>query len=154
MNLVVRSNSEPFARLARSAIAHDCNTGGCAMVVIEPKLHDFDNCFEGKVRMGDVDMSVERNSHILWGEWKRWVKYEDFEQKYYAQLRQARAFTTNSVRQSFVLVVGCPVETKIERFRYMRKGRWIDDWDGGGTDRFKDFLRAWDEIARGESGYA
>ena len=154
MNVVVRSGSEAAGLLGRSALKHDCKNDGCAKVVLEPKLRDFDDCFKGPVRMGDVDMSVERNGHILWAEWKLGVNYETFENDLRAQILQAKAFTKNSWRQSFILVVGRVNPTKVERFRYMRNGRWIRGWDDGGTDRLKDLFRAWDEIARGESGYA
>lgn len=153
MNLLVRSGIEPEGLLGRSALDHDCRNG-CAKVYLEPKLRDFDHCFEGKPRMGDIDMSIERNGHILWGEWKRGVNYETFEDDHRAQIRQASAFTKNSWRQSFFLVVGRVNPTEVERFRYMRNGRWIGDWDAGGTENFEKFLKAWDEIARGESGYA
>ena len=154
MNVAACSGFESAGLLGRSALKHDCKNDGCAKVVLEPKLRDFAHCFQGNVSMGDVDMSVERNGHILWAEWKLWVNYKTFENDLRAQILQAKAFTKNSWRQSFILVVGGVNPTNVERFRYMRNGRWIIDWDGGGTKRFEALLSAWDEIARGESGYA
>ena len=138
--------------MPRYALDRTCDTYGCAKAFLDPKLHDFDDCFGGLIRMGDVDFSVERNGFILWGEWKRGVDYASFEKTHRAQVRQAREFTTNSPRQTFVFVVGCPVAMNVERFRYMRKGAWQGDWRDGGTDKFRDFLRGWYSVAEDAGG--
>jgi len=127
----------------RSALDRTCEKYGCAKVFLDPKLHDFDDCFGGRIRLGDIDFAVERNGYILWGEWKRGAIIDSFEQTHQAQMRQAREFTRNSDKQTFVFVIGCPIQMTVERFRVMESGAWRWDWQSGGTERFKAFLRHW-----------
>lgn len=129
--------------IERSALDRTCEKHGCAKMFLDPKLHDFDDCFGGLIRMGDLDFAVERNGHILWGEWKRGAVLDSFEKTFQAQFRQAREFTRNSPKQTFVFVVGCPVAMNVERFRIIENGQWKWDWQEGGTQRFKAFLRHW-----------
>ena len=129
--------------MEKSALNHACEKYGCAAMVLNPKLHSFDDCFSGKIRMGDIDGAVERNGHILWLEWKRGGVIEAFERQHRAQIMMAKSFTRNSPKQTFVFVIGCPVEMEISRFRMIHKGDWLYPWQEGGTDRFKAFLRYW-----------
>ena len=130
-----------------SALDRTCEKYGCAKVCLDPKLHRFDDCFGGKIRMGDVDGAVERNGCILWMEWKRGAMVEHFDRQFSAQVRQARAFTLNSPRQSFLFVLGCPFEMKVEAFRLMWRGDWRRDWERTGIDGLRALLRRWYEHA-------
>ena len=119
-----------------SALDRNCEKYGCAKVFLDPKLHDFDNCFGGKIRMGDIDGAVERNGHILWMEWKRGVIIDGFEKQFQAQISQAQAFTLNSQKQTFAFVLGCPVEMRIDAFRFMWNGKF-QSWEHGGAEAFQ-----------------
>lgn len=134
----------------QSALDRTCEKYGCAKICLDPKLHEFDDCFGGLIRMGDVDASVERNGHILWCEFKRGAVLDSFEKTFAAQVRQARAFTLNSDRQTFAFVIADPITMTVEKFRIMERGVWRWDWQGGGTPRFKAFLRHWFSIADGK----
>jgi hypothetical protein len=126
-----------------SALDRCCEKYGCAKVWLDPKLHSFDDCFGGKIRMGDLDGAVERNGCILWMEWKRGALLENFDRQFSAQFRQARAFTMNSDRQTFVFVLGDPSSMEISAFRVVYRGRWLRDWEKTGMDGFRTFLRRW-----------
>lgn len=126
-----------------SALDRTCEKYGCAKVWLDPKLHAFDDCFGGKIRMGDLDGAVERNGWILWCEWKRGAVLENFERQFSAQVRQARAFTRNSPRQTFVFVLGCPASMTVDAFRVMHRGEWLRDWERTGIAGFKSWLRLW-----------
>lgn len=126
-----------------SALDRCCEKYGCAKVWLDPKLHSFDDCFGGQIRMGDVDGAVERNGWILWVEWKRGAVLETFDRKFSAQFRQAVAFTKNSKKQTFVFVLGDPVAMEIKAFRVVYDGNWLRDWDESGLDGFRAFLRRW-----------
>ena len=130
-----------------SALDRTCEKYGCAKRYLDPKLHEFDDCFGGRIRMGDIDAAVERNGHILWVEWKRGAVLEHFEKQFAAQWFQAVAFTKNNPNQTFVFVVGDPVTMTIEQFRPVSGGGWqYPSWFQG-ADRFKSFLRHWYSIA-------
>lgn len=136
-----------------SALDRACEKYGCAKVFLDPKLHTFDDCFGGAIRMGDLDGAVERNRHILWMEWKRGVILDAFETQFKAQIRQARAFTENSPRQTFIFVVGCPVEMDVNAYRVMWRGRF-GPWEHGGTDALKARLTRWFAYADKQRGAA
>lgn len=122
-----------------SALDHDCEKHGCAKVALDPKLHIFDECFGGNIRMGDVDAAVERNGYILWMEWKRvWS-----DQNTFAQVLMFKAFTSNSRKQIAVCVVGDPLKMEVERFRVMRAGKWEADWKNSSLDDLKHRLASW-----------
>jgi len=129
--------------MTESALDRTCEKYGCAKVWLDPKLHRFDDCFGGKIRMGDLDAAVERNGCILWVEWKRGAVRDHFERQFSAQVRQARAFTLNSHRQTFVFVLGDPVTMEVDAFRIMHNGNWRRDWETSGTEGFDAFLRTW-----------
>lgn len=129
--------------MTQSALDRCCEKYGCAKVFLDPKLHSFDDCFGGKIRMGDVDGAVERNGLILWVEWKRGAVLETFDRQFSAQVRQARAFTLNSPRQTFVFVLGDPLAMRVEAFRVMHNGEWRREWEAADLDGFKDWLRLW-----------
>lgn len=129
--------------MEKSALDYICEKRGCAKIYLDPKLHMFDDCFSGKIRMGDIDAIVERNGHILVCEWKRGGIIEAFEKQHRAQIRMAQAFTRNSQKQTFAFVMGCPVTMEITRFRVMHAGRWAYPWLDDGNEKFKAFLRYW-----------
>lgn len=129
--------------MQKSALNHSCEKYGCAAMYLNPKLHTFDDCFSGKIRIGDIDGSVERNGHILWLEWKRGGVIEAFDHQHRAQIMMAKSFTSNSPKQTFVFVIGCPVEMKVSCFRIIHNGQWRGSWHEGNTERFKLFLRYW-----------
>jgi hypothetical protein len=133
--------------MSQSALDRCCEKYGCAKVYLDPKLHSFDDCFGGKIRMGDLDGAVERNNFILWVEWKRGGVLERFDQQFSAQVRQARAFTENSDRQTFVFVIGDPLAMQVEAFRIMHKGKWLREWEHTDLEGFKAVLRRWFEHA-------
>lgn len=130
-----------------SSLDHDCAKYGCAKVVLDPKLHAFDDCFGGRIRMGDADGIVERNGHILILEWKLMGDAPSFEKRHFAQIKMAQAFTSNSEKQTFCFVIGDPVKMDVSQFRVMRGGRWRWDWTYGDTGRLKAFLRHWYSLA-------
>lgn len=136
-----------------SALDRVCEKYGCAKVFLDPKLHEFDDCFGGKIRMGDIDGAVERNGHILWVEWKRGVILDAFEDQFKAQIQQARAFTLNSRKQTFMFVVGCPVSMEINAYRVMWRGEF-EPWEHGGTDALKTRLKSWFSYANRQAGAA
>lgn len=141
--------------MKKSALEHSCEKYGCARRFLDPKLRVFDDCFGGLIRMGDIDGAVERNGHILWLEWKRGAVLDTFDKQHVAQLRLAKAFTSNAPeKQTFVFVIGCPVEMTVERFRIVKCGSWWNGWLEGGTDRFKSFLRHWYSVSDGKAGVA
>lgn len=133
--------------MTNSALDRTCEKYGCAKVWLDPKLHAFDDCFGGKIRMGDLDGAVERNGWIVWFEWKRGAILENFESQFSAQVRQARAFTLNSEKQTFVFVLGCPAEMKVTAFRVMHNGQWRRGWEHTGIEGFRTWLRTWFEHA-------
>lgn len=130
-----------------SALDRVCEKYGCAKVALDPKLHRFDECFGGKIRMGDIDGAVERNGHILWLEWKSAAILDVFEKQFSAQVRQARAFTTNNKKQVFLFVVGCPLLMRVDAFRVMYDGRWAREWELSGMDGLKSLIGRWFEHA-------
>ena len=48
----------------------DCNKRGCFNKKKRPNLEVFDNCFRGRISIGDVDGIVEINGNFLLMEWK------------------------------------------------------------------------------------
>lgn len=131
----------------QSALDRDCEKHGCAKELLDPKLREFDDCFGGKIRMGDVDGAVERNGHILWCEFKNPGGAADFDNRFQAQIRQAMAFTMNSDKQTFAFVIAQTTCMDILSYRLIRKGKWAGDWRAG--DDFKPFLRRWFDWADG-----
>ncbi len=122
-----------------SSLDHDCEKRGCAKVGLDPKLHIFDECFGGNIRMGDVDAAVERNGYILWMEWKRvWSDQHTF-----AQVLMFKAFSGNSRKQIAVCVVGDPKEMTVEKIRILRAGKWESDWIPSSIDDLKRRFKAW-----------
>lgn len=136
-----------------SALDRACEKYGCAKVFLDPKLHEFDACFGGAIRMGDIDGAVERNGHVLWMEWKRGVIIDAFEDQFKAQIRQARAFTLNSPKQTFIFVVGCPIKMEVNAYRVMWNGRF-GMWHHDGTDGLKERLKNWFSYANSQAGAA
>lgn len=134
----------------QSALDRACEKYGCAKVFLDPKLHSFDDCFGGAIRMGDIDAAVERKGHILWVEWKRGAIIERFDDMHRAQIQQAKSFTSNSNLQTFVFVLGCPVKMEVDAFRIMQNGKWPYPWQHGGIERFKGFLKWWFAQADGQ----
>jgi hypothetical protein len=127
-----------------SALNHDCEKYGCAKKVLDPKLRTFDGCFNGKIRIGDIDGAVERKGHILWIEWKRGGNLATFDTINFAQVKMAREFCRNSDKQAFVFVIGDPVDMVVRYFRVMWRGEWhTKAWIKGDTDRFREFLKYW-----------
>lgn len=137
------NNLASWCVMGESALDRVCEKYGCAKVVLDPKLHHFDDCFGGSIRMGDLDGAVECNGSILWMEWKRGAILENFDRQFYAQIRQARAFTSNSDKQVFVFVIGCPIEMTVDAFRVMWRGQWLRDWERTGADGLRVFFRKW-----------
>lgn len=137
--------------MTRSALDRTCEKYGCAKIALDPKLHAFDDCFGGFIRMGDVDGAVERNGYILWMEWKNGCDLSSFERTHMAQVIQAKSFTKNSPKQTFVFVIGNPVEMRVDKFRVMEVGAWRWDWQEGGIARLKEFLRWWFQRAEHEA---
>jgi hypothetical protein len=140
--------------MTESALDRTCEKYGCAKVWLDPKLHAFDDCFGGNIRMGDLDGAVERNGWILWAEWKRGAVLDDFERQFSAQVRQARAFTRNCRRQTFVFILGDPANMTVDAFRVMHQGIWIRSWERTGIDGLKEFFRRWYCHADKQSGAA
>lgn len=130
-----------------SALDRTCDKYGCAKVALDPKLHEFDDCFQGGIRFGDIDGAVERHGFILWLEWKVACNFDEFEDRHKAQLIQARAFTRNSDKHTFIFVIGDPVLMRVDAFRVMQGGAWKWEWIHGDTDRLKSFLRWWFQFA-------
>lgn len=128
--------------MAESALDRACEKYGCAKIFLDPKLHAFDDCFGGAIRMGDIDGAVERNGHILWVEWKRGVIIEGFEKQYSAQIRQAEAFTLNSPKQTFIFVIGCPVKMEVNAYRVMWRGKFRE-WEHDGIEGLKARFTGW-----------
>jgi hypothetical protein len=110
--------------MTASALNHDCRLGRvCAKVHLEPKLHAFDGCFAGKIRMGDIDAAVERRGFVLFMEWKKGGNVENFAQ---VSLHQA---LTRHTRNISVFVVGNPETMEVERIRVMTRGEWRGEWE-------------------------
>jgi len=125
-----------------SGLDRKCEQHGCAKVCLDPNLHAFDDCFGSGCKFGDIDGAVERRGFILWMEWKLHLNQDVFEHTHRAQLLQARHFTKNSPKQTFVIVVGCPQIMRVDHFRVMHGGEWIWKWFSG-TGEFRNFLRYW-----------
>lgn len=108
-----------------SALNHNCHTRGCAKVVLDPKLHAFDECFGGKIRMGDIDGAVERKGFVLFMEWKQGGNVENF-----AQVRLHEHLTGNApARHLSVFVIGNPQTMDVEAIRVMAAGKWRGPWE-------------------------
>lgn len=133
--------------MTKSALDRTCDKYGCAKVALDPKLHEFDDCFGGAIRMGDIDGAVERNGFILWMEWKVACDLKDFESRHMAQIIQAKAFTENSDKHTFTFVIGDPVSMRVDAFRVMQGGAWKWEWVNGDLDRLKSFFRWWFQMA-------
>lgn len=129
--------------MSEYALDRTCDKYGCAKLALDPKLHLFDDCFGGKIRMGDVDGSVEHMGHILWMEWKIAIDIDAFEKKHKAQIIQARAFTKNSTKQQFWFVVGNASKMEVEMIRCMSNGEWNRDWQKCDLAGLKRFLSVW-----------
>lgn len=54
----------------KSALRWSCADRGCHNVKGRPKLHAFDEAFPGRIRMGDIDGTVEISGRFLFMEWK------------------------------------------------------------------------------------
>lgn len=117
-----------------------CADYGCAKICLDPKLHAFDACFGGKIRMGDIDAAVERNGFVLFLEWKRGGNVEE-ENK--AQVRLHRALTMNCQKHVSVFVVGDPMKMEVERIRVMRRGDWEGDWTPATIEELRDRFSRW-----------
>jgi hypothetical protein len=129
--------------MLKSAINHDCEKYGCAAICLDPKLHFFDDCFDGGIRFGDIDAIIERKGHILIMEWKRYANTETFAKSHKAQFRLAEAFTLNTPKQTFVFVLGDPITMEVERYGIIRNGNWKWHWFEESKRPFKAFLRHW-----------
>lgn len=132
---------------------------GCIQLTEYPNLDLFKDCFSEGISMSDVDGTVEHNSHILWMEWKKsGVDLESFDRHFSAQIRQAKAFTRNSHKQTFVFVIGDPVcingEMSIRLIRFIRNGEWDGGWTPCNFTEFKWRLRHWYAAARAADHYA
>ena len=135
--------------MIESALRHDCDANGCAAKVLAPKLRAFDHCFPGRIAMGDIDMSVERNGWILLVEWKRGTQTLGFVQRNRPQVRQAQAFTLNSPRQTFIFALGDSLSMDVAAFRVMRNGDWLHGWQKG-RERFEQYLKSWSAFAEAQ----
>lgn len=51
-------------------LRYDCTHNGCFNVVKRPKIEVFDDCFPGRIALGDVDGIVEINGALCLLEWK------------------------------------------------------------------------------------
>lgn len=122
----------------RSALNHDCAAGGCAKVVLDPKLHAFDDCFHGKIRMGDIDGAVERRGYVLFLEWKRGGSAENL-----AQVLLHKAITSNSPNHLSVFVVGDAETMAVERIRVMANGNWRGEWERCSLDDLRRRFSGW-----------
>lgn len=49
----------------------NCDRNGCFIHTESPDWGLFDDCFPGRIKIGDGDGQVERNTHFLYFEWKR-----------------------------------------------------------------------------------
>lgn len=137
--------------MSKSAIDRTCDKHGCAKIALDPKLHVFDDCFGGYIRMGDVDGAVERNGYILWLEWKCGGDINSFEKTHQAQVIQAKAFTKNSDKQKFIFVIGDPIAMRVDYVRIVERGAWKSGWQAADLGRLKRYLRNWYAVADGAS---
>lgn len=124
-----------------------CHKYGCANLSLNPKLHRYDDCFPRKIRMGDIDGSVELNGCLLWVEWKQGAILERFEDTHKAQWLQAVAFTRNSPLQTFVFVVGPQATPEKWVWRRVYKGDWREDWQDTGEAGLTAMFRRWADWA-------
>jgi hypothetical protein len=122
----------------QSALRHNCDTHGCAKVVLDPKLHAFDQCFGGKIRMGDIDGAVERKGFVLFMEWKQGGNVEN-----YAQVRLHECLTKNSPKHLSVFVVGNPETMTVERIRVMSNGAWRGPWEACDLNSLRRRFSGW-----------
>jgi len=141
--------------MSEYALDHVCHKHGCANLALNPKLHRYDDCFPGKIALGDIDGSVELNGHILWVEWKHKaiLEGEEFENVHKAQWIQAKAFTRNSGKQTFVFVVGPLALPDTWAWRRVSRGGWAHDWNRTGEAGLMDMFRRWSAWAQ-KSGRA
>lgn len=123
--------------MTKSALDHDCGHG-CAKVILEPKLHAFDDCFGGKIRMGDLDGVVERRGYCLFMEWKKGGDPEPF-----AQVKTHQAITSNSEKHLSVFVVGDPESMNVESIRIMAGGEWRGDREPSSLQDLKRRFSGW-----------
>lgn len=140
--------------MSEYSLDRTCDKHGCAKLALDPKLHCFDDCFPGFIRMGDIDGAVEINGHILWLEWKNGIDRAACDEIHMAQLIQARAFTRNNEKQLFWMVVGDPASMSVRYVRFMRGGQWTGDWSNCDLEQLKGYLRRWADLASSKRGAA
>lgn len=128
----------------------ECDKNGCAKLHAEPHLREFDECFSGNSRMGDVDGIIERKGHILIIEWKNAAKLESFEKFHMAQVITAKSFTANNYKHQWWFVIGNPQTMEVRKVRAIKRGDWHhDDWLDFDLERLKTALKDWWAKANG-----
>ena len=126
-----------------------CDKHGCAKFCLEPRLHEFDNCFGGRARMGDIDGIIERKGHILIIEWKSGADLECFDAIHQAQLITAKAFTANNEKHQWWFVIGNPQTMEVQHVRRVSRGDWVGDWANIDLAQLKGGLTSWWSKANG-----
>lgn len=122
-----------------SALDHDCNGGDrCAKVYLDPKLREFDECFGGKIRMGDIDGAVERFGYVLFLEWKSGGVVENF-----PQVKIHEELTRNSPKHISVWIVGDAATMRVDRIRVMARGKWRGEWEASSLEDLKARFSKW-----------
>ncbi len=117
----------------------DCDLKGCYHDKACPKLGLFDECFPGKIGMGDVDGIVEVNGNFLILEWKAFTSEIPRGQE--LMFERLTALSTNIL---VVVVSGDPQTMEVRSYRHIWRGKvWAAvDTD---LDGLKERIQKWVE---------
>ena len=116
----------------------DCKGGtNCFNLKKRVKLGVFDNCFPGKIGMGDVDGIVEINGRALVLEWKA-------DQ---IPLPRGQAIMWHRLTKSGIFTVLCiagDAETMaVDAIQWCCYGKWDSDWKKSSLSDVQDWMRRW-----------
>jgi len=120
-----------------SGMRWDCSKTGCFNVKCRPKIQVFDDCFRGKIRMGDVDGIVEMGGHFLMLEWKS---------KHRAMLDIGQRIMYERITRSdrFTVIVVCGSAETMEVTSYcVYSGGKCSEWVDGGLADVRAWIKNW-----------
>lgn len=92
----------------KNVMVYDCSRSGCFNIHMRPKIEIFEQCFGvGKISMGDIDGTVERNELFLLMEWKndQFAELKLAQLRYFEAISKVRINHEGSDRQQFSVFV-------------------------------------------------
>lgn len=125
----------------------DCSVNGCYRKLKCPQLSFFDDCFPGRIGMGDIDGIVEINGHVLIMEWKS----NDAPLPTGQRILFER-LTRISSEITVVIVVGDSDTMEVKGMTVFSNGRPSPN-EKIGTDALKERFKRWTTRAQGFRKY-